>query len=91
MLEKLSCPPSISYLNVRIIRKNPYYKRRGQPKSGTDWRDLAMLLLRFPRLKREAGPVFERLQALNDDPKVLMVWNKFVNQEIKEPSINDEF
>src|SRR5687768_13139732 len=27
--------------------------RRGRPKSGTDWRDLAMLLLAFPDLKRE--------------------------------------
>jgi Nucleotidyl transferase AbiEii toxin, Type IV TA system len=25
-----------------------YHQRRGQPKSGTDWRDLAMLLLTFP-------------------------------------------
>jgi hypothetical protein len=26
-----------------------YYQRRGRPKSGTDWRDLALLLLTFPR------------------------------------------
>ena len=94
-----SLPPAKRISDVLVIAPEEliarkviaYYKRRGQPKSGTDWRDLAMLALRFPRLKREAGPVFERLQALNDDPKVLMVWNKFVNQEIKEPSINDEF
>src|SRR5436309_7148155 len=30
-----------------------YHGRRGQPKSGTDWRDLAMLLLAFPELKQE--------------------------------------
>lgn len=28
-----------------------YHMRRGQPKSGTDWRDIAMLLLAFPDLK----------------------------------------
>jgi hypothetical protein len=34
-----------------------YHTRRGQPKSGTDWRDLAMLLLTFPELKHESGLV----------------------------------
>lgn len=31
-----------------------YYQRQGKPKSGTDWRDLAMLLLAFPELKTSA-------------------------------------
>ncbi len=34
-----------------------YHQRRGHPKSGTDWRDAAMLLLAFPEMRREAGPV----------------------------------
>src|SRR2546430_1396874 len=34
-----------------------YQARRGQPKAGTDWRDLAMLLLTFPELKKEKGAV----------------------------------
>jgi hypothetical protein len=34
-----------------------YYQRRGRPKSGTDWRALALLLLTFPELKRDPGPV----------------------------------
>src|SRR6266850_7954943 len=34
-----------------------YHPRRGQPKAGTDWRDLAMLLLKFPELKQEQGAV----------------------------------
>jgi hypothetical protein len=38
-----------------------HYRRRGQPKSGTDWRDLALLLLTFPDLKRDPGPVADRL------------------------------
>ena len=37
-----------------------YHRRRGQPESGTDWRDLAMLLLRFPDLKNESGRVAEQ-------------------------------
>ena len=28
-----------------------YHSRKGKPKSGTDWRDIAVLLLRFPDLK----------------------------------------
>lgn len=36
-----------------------YHARRGQPKAGTDWRDLAMLLLTFPELKKEQGAVSE--------------------------------
>ena len=38
-----------------------YHARRGQPKAGTDWRDLAMLLLTFPELKNEMGAVSEEL------------------------------
>ena len=36
-----------------------YHARRGQPKAGTDWRDLAMLLLTFPELKQDEGSVSE--------------------------------
>lgn len=68
-----------------------YHKRRGKPKAGTDWRDLAMLLLTFPELKSASGPVADRLQALSDDPKVLSVWKEFVNQEIRPADEDDEF
>src|SRR5881392_1185146 len=40
-----------------------YHARRGQPKAGTDWRDLAMLLLTFPELKKEDGAVSEALKS----------------------------
>ena len=36
-----------------------YYQRRGKPKAGTDWRDLALLLLKFPELKRNSGLVMD--------------------------------
>src|SRR6516164_5464690 len=32
-----------------------FTRRRGKPKAGTDWRDLAMLFLTFPELKTEEG------------------------------------
>lgn len=68
-----------------------YHQRRGKPKAGTDWRDLAMLLLTFPELKREPGPVSERLQAAGADPAVLTIWKELVAQEIQPADEDDEF
>lgn len=67
-----------------------YHQRRGQPKSGTDWRDVAMLLLAFPELKRDFGPVVDRLNAAGADESVMNVWKKLVAQEIR-PADDDEF
>jgi hypothetical protein len=68
-----------------------YHQRRGKPKSGTDWRDLAMLLLTFPDLKRDPGPVTECLRAAGADPAVLTVWTEIVAQEIQPADEEDEF
>lgn len=68
-----------------------YHRRRGKPKSGTDWRDLAMLLLTFPELKRDPGPVGERLKAAAGDPEALTVWKELVAQEIRLEDEDDEF
>jgi hypothetical protein len=67
-----------------------YHLRRGQPKSGTDWRDIAMLLLTFPDLKREDGPVMERLKAENAGEEALTLWRELVNQEIQAEN-EDEY
>ena len=68
-----------------------YYQRRGQPKSGTDWRDLAMLLLTFPALKCDPGPVGECLQAAGAAPEVLAAWQAVVAQDIRPPEEDEEF
>lgn len=68
-----------------------YHQRRGKPKSGTDWRDLAMLLLTFPELKSDSGPVVDCLHATDVDPSVLNVWKELVVQEIRPPDEDDEF
>lgn len=68
-----------------------YHRRRGQPKSGTDWRDIAMLLLKFPDLKQVSGPVANSLQAAGVEPEVLAAWNDFVAREIQPPDADDEF
>ena len=42
--------------HARLRRIPVRWRRHGTPKSGTDWRDLAVLLLAFPELKTELGP-----------------------------------
>jgi hypothetical protein len=68
-----------------------YTQRRGNPKAGTDWRDLALLLLTFPEFKRDPGPVTEQLRTLDATPEMLSVWRELVAQEIKLPDEEDEF
>ncbi|HAX90001.1 MAG TPA: hypothetical protein DCY91_28105 [Cyanobacteria bacterium UBA11370] len=60
-----------------------YYQRRGKPKSGTDWRDLAMLLLAFPELKQEAGEVLNCLLAVGANEKILELWRDVVEMAIE--------
>jgi hypothetical protein len=57
--------------------------RKGKPKAGTDWRDLAVLLLRFPELKIDAGEVFNILQRRKVDRKVFDAWRKIVAQDLQ--------
>lgn len=56
--------------------------RRGKPKAGTDWRDLAILLLTFPNLKTEDGPVADCLRAGHAPESALAAWKDVVSQEI---------
>ena len=56
--------------------------RKGRPKSGTDWRDIAMLLLAFPELKSKEGPVRDRLEEEGADPEALAAWLELVDQEL---------
>ena len=59
-----------------------YHQRRGKPKAGTDWRDVAELLLKFPDLKHETAPVYDCLQAAGACEDILDVWRGIVVQEI---------
>lgn len=68
-----------------------YHARRGQPKAGTDWRDLAMLLLTFPELKKEEGAVTESLKSLGAKDDVMQTWRELVAQELVEPEDDSEF
>jgi len=68
-----------------------YHGRRGQPKAGTDWRDLAMLLLTFPELKKEQGAVSEALISMDASEDVKTTWRELVAQEIVETDEDGEF
>ncbi len=67
-----------------------YYQRRGKPKSGTDWRDIAMLLLAFPDFKQMNSPVTAHLQAVGVKPPIMAVWEEFVKQEIQSLEEEDD-
>lgn len=67
-----------------------YYQRRGQPKSGTDWRDLAMLLLTFPELKQESGQVLNCLISAGTSEKILELWREVVATAI-EPAEDEGY
>jgi hypothetical protein len=68
-----------------------FHQRRGKPKAGTDWRDLAMLLLLFPEFKTESGAVANRLQVAGATPEILDEWKKIVATDFQEPEDEDEF
>ncbi len=50
------------------------FGRKGQPKSFTDQRDLAILLLRFPELKSHTGPVHDRLIVSAASAGAMALW-----------------
>lgn len=67
-----------------------YHSRKGKPKSGTDWRDLAVLLLQFPELKSETSEVGKILERRGDDEKILKVWREIVAQDLQFEDENED-
>lgn len=68
-----------------------FHQRRGKPKAGTDWRDLAMLLLLFPEFKKEVGDVADRLQVAGATPEILNEWKEIVATDFQASEDEDEF
>lgn len=54
-----------------------YHSRKGKPKAGTDYRDLGMLLLRFPESKEK---VLKILQTKNVTKEILDTWTEIASQ-----------
>ncbi|GAB4159808.1 MAG: hypothetical protein Fur0021_31110 [Candidatus Promineifilaceae bacterium] len=90
-IQRVSGVPVIAPADLIASKVISYYQRRGKPKSGTDWRDMAMLLLAFPELKQETGLVYDCLQKANAFPEVLAQWREFVAQELEPEDDEGEF
>jgi len=94
-----SLPPSQRISQVLVatpeeliaLKVIAYHQRRGQPKSGTDWRDVTMLLLAFPELKQNDGLVTERLKAESAGEEAMKLWQELVDLEIQSTEDDDEF
>jgi hypothetical protein len=94
-----SFPPTQRVDDVLVIspaelianKVTAFHRREGTPKSFTDRRDLAVLLLEFPRLKTDHGPVRDRLEAASADADVLAAWEAIVAQRIVPEDEGAEF
>lgn len=89
--ERIDGVPVITPSELIARKVISFNSRRGQPKSGTDWRDLALLLLAFPDLKTESGRVSEILKSLEAKDDEIRTWNEMVSQVINKPNDDTEF
>jgi hypothetical protein len=81
----------LSPLELIAAKVIAFHSRRGRPKAGTDWRDLAMLLLAFPEFKSDPGVVLDLLRASGASDDVIGTWEEIAVQEIIAPTDDDEF
>ncbi|MCY7376527.1 MAG: hypothetical protein LH472_11220 [Pyrinomonadaceae bacterium] len=70
----------LSPLELIVSKIISFQSRYGKPKSWTDRRDLAVLLLRFPELKEK---VSENLRAKNVGEAVLETWAEIEHQDFR--------
>jgi hypothetical protein len=65
--------------------------RKGKPKSFTDRRDLALMLLKFPELKASDGLVEQSLNSHNANEDAQTFWRELVAEEILPEDEDNEF
>ena len=70
----------LSPVELIVSKVISYYSRQGNPKAGTDCRDLGMLLLRFPELKEQ---VSANLQSKNVGEAILETWAAISKQNFQ--------
>lgn len=90
-LQKLDGIQVLSPAELIASKVISYHQRHGKPKAGTDWRDLAMLLLTFPELKCDPGPVTDCLHTAQANAAILSLWRELVAQEILPEGEDDDF
>jgi predicted nucleotidyltransferase len=77
----------LSPLELIASKAISFHARKGSPKAGTDWRDLAMLLLQFPELKQE---VTANLRTKNVSEDVLKTWYEVESEDIQVEDEDDD-
>jgi hypothetical protein len=84
-------PESETIENIRVLspaeliasKVISFESRYGKPKSWSDRRDLAILLLKFPELKGENGEVDEILARRGVNERILQAWREIVAQDLR--------
>jgi hypothetical protein len=63
-----------------------FARRRLTPKGATDLADLRRLLLAYPDLRSESGPVADALKTVSGTPEAVKAWIELTH----EPAIGDD-
>lgn len=90
-------PPTEQIADVRVLepaelvisKLTAWVSRRGKPKAGTDWRDLALLLLTFPELRDQGSSIDQRLRESGADEAVLAAWEEMRHQALSREDDDD--
>ena len=90
-------PPTQTVERVRVPtvprliaqKVTAFARRRGKRKSGTDFRDLATLLLAFPQYKSDDGEVRRQLLEMGADAAALAAWQELVALDFTEEEDGD--
>lgn len=79
----------MSPVELIVSKVLSYESRRGKPKSGTDWRDLGMLLNRFPDLKSVKGKISARLSERGASEFAMIFWKQLAEQDFSVEEDDD--
>jgi hypothetical protein len=79
----------LTLIELIVSKVLSYDARRGKPKSGTDWRDVAMLLRRFPGLKVSDGEISRILSVREASDSAKVFWQQIVEQDLSEDEDDD--
>lgn len=79
----------MSPVELIVSKVLSYESRRGKPKSGTDWRDLGMLLNRFPDLKSVKGKISARLSERGASEFAMNFWKQLTEQDFSVEEDDD--
>ena len=82
-IENLQVLAPLDLIASKVIS---YHSRRGNPKSGTDWRDIGVLLIRFPELKEK---VLGSLKSKNVSDWVIETWKSIERQDFRAEDDED--